>query len=402
MAANPANLATTATVLAVSTLLSHGLAKEADEFPRIAWTQVSAQAGGAKGSVELPAGDILATRTAWGRSETRVVCARSADRGTNWQDLSVIVAGGRADDLGDGHLVWLREGVLLFSYRHNHPTGEPSGRCRYSIRVAASHDAGKTWRSHSVVARSARRSATEPRALRGLWSSFLLQKQDGVLQCYYDDEDTPHRRGFLRHQWVTMKTWDPDSRVWSRPVTVSRAHDPKFLSRDGMASVVELPSGRLVCAIESVQTLPPHANCIRMVTSDDGGRTWSWLHDERPILHQSPKPNHLCVSPWLARKPGGELLCVFATDEDRPVPGRSGTPPWQLHLDLKCVFSGDGGHSWSREASGVFTTTHRTYVPGILPLRDGSLLVTCQDFSTTGYRALRGDVDASGGGPRCR
>lgn len=226
--------------------------------------------------------------------------------------------------------------------------------------------------------------------MRGLWSCFLLLRRDGTLQCYFDDEDTPHREGFFRHQWVTMKTWDPSGRDWHQPVTVSRAHGRDHLSRDGMATVVELPSGRLLCALESVQTYPPHANCIRMVTSDDGGRTWSWQREERQILFQSGRANHLSVSPWLARLPGGELLCVFATDENSPKPGKSGTHPRRLDLDLKYVLSRDNGRTWPHEARTIFAGTHRTYVPGVLPLRDGTLLLTCEDFSIKGHRAFRG------------
>jgi hypothetical protein len=175
--------------------------------------------------------------------------------------------------MGDGHLVQLPDGALLFSYRHNPGRTTKTGQRHYSIRIAISHDAGQTWQPHSLVAESTLAPAHEPDALRGLWSSFLLLKRDGSLQCYYDDEDTPHQQGFFRHQWITMQTWDTNAQQWLNPVTVSRAHAPRRLSRDGMASVVELPSGRLLCVLESVQTSPPHPNCLRLVTSDDGGRT---------------------------------------------------------------------------------------------------------------------------------
>jgi len=217
-----------------------------------------------------------------------------------------------------------------------------------------------------------------------------LLRRDGTLQCYYDDEDTPHREGFFRHQWVTMKTWDPKARRWRRPVTVSRAHERGDLSRDGMPSVVELPSGRLLCALESVQTYRPHANCLRLVRSDDGGRSWSWKREERRILYQSTRPDHLCISPWMARLADGELICVFSTAEDSAEPGKSGTHARHLQLDLKYVRSRDDGRTWPREALSLYGGTHRTYVPGLLPLQDGTLLVTCEDFSTMGFRAFRG------------
>jgi len=389
----PAQAIVTATMLSWFWAHSTGCLCAANKQPLpIAWTEVSPRAGGAKGAVQLKSGDILATRTQWQSNAVVVVCSRSTDGGTNWQDLSVIASGTLGEDIGDGHLLELPDGSVLFGYRHNQHAGVRQGRRQYSIKTATSRDAGKTWQPHSIVAQSSHDAAAEPEALCGLWSCFLLLKRDGTLQCYYDDEDTPHREGFFRHQWVTMKTWDPGGRRWHQPVTVSRAHARGHLSRDGMASVLELPSGRLLCALESVQTDPPHANCIRMVTSDDGGRIWSWQREEREILFQSSRAKHLSVSPWLARLPGGELISVFATDEDNPKPGKSGTHPRHLDLDLKYVLSRDNGRTWPREARTIYAETHRTYVPGVLPLRDGALLVTCEDFSTGGYRAFRGTL----------
>ena len=366
-----------------------GLQPAKDRF-QLSWSELSAHAGGAKGAVQLTTGEILATRTVWRSQEAAVTCSRSTNGGTHWEDISVIAKGRTGQDLGDGHLAQLPNGALLFSYRHNQTQPDETGRPRYSIRTAISHDAGQTWQPHAFVAESGLDPAKEPKALRGLWSSFLLQKRNGTLQCYYDDEDTPHQAGFFRHQWITMKTWDTNSQQWVNPVTVSRAHEPQHLSRDGMASVLELPSGQLLCVLESVQTAPPHANCLRLVSSNDGGRTWSWQRDERRILYQASKPNHLTVSPWVCRLSTGPLVCVFATDEDQPSSSPPGTPPWYLETDVKCVLSFDAGRSWSPIAQPIYSGTHHCYAPGILPLRDGSLLVTCEDFSISGHRAFRG------------
>jgi hypothetical protein len=154
---------------------------------QIFWSELSAQAGGAKGAVQLTSGEILAARTVWRAQEATVVCSRSTDEGKQWQDISVIAGDRVGQDLGDGHLVQLPDGAVLFSYRHNHHRTNETDLCRYSIRTVISHDAGQTWQPHSVVAEAALDPAKEPEALRGLWSSFLLQKRDGTLQCYYDD-----------------------------------------------------------------------------------------------------------------------------------------------------------------------------------------------------------------------
>lgn len=108
------------------------------------------------------------------------------------------------------------------------------------------------------------------------------------------------------------------------------------------------------------------------------------------MLFESAKPDHLAMSPWLIQLRSGELICVFATDEDRETPGVSGRPPSEYRMDIKCVFSADDGLSWLPFGRTVFDETHRNYMPGITELQDGSLLVTFVDHAQGPYRAVRG------------
>lgn len=358
------------------------------------WRLVSDNAGGAKGTVRLASGDILATRTVSKDGEHRVICARTSDGGRSWEDLAMIARQRGHATIGDGHLFQLPSGEVWFSYRHNLLGESPGEEREYAIRVAVSGDEGKSWEPHSTVATSSHNPVEEPGALRGLWSSFLFLADDGALHCVYDDEDTPHRAGFFQHQWLTVRTWDKETGTWVNPVTVSRAHDPRHLSRDGMPSVALLPSGRLICAFETVGVERPHANLIRYTTSDDGGKTWSWKQREREILFQPRKPHHLAMSPWLIRLSSGELMCVFATDEDRDEPGVSGRPPREYRMDVKYVSSADEGNRWAPAARTIFDETQRNYMPGVIELEDGSLLVTFLDHLRGPYRAARGVRDA--------
>lgn len=354
----------------------------------IRWVELTGSAGGGKGFVQLSSGEILAARTHCKSNETFVVCSRSEDMGRTWRDVSTIVRVPSAQDLGDGHLVQLKSGEVLYSFRQNSARSATNEAQKYSIRIAASRDCGRSWQPHSVVAESEAR----PGSPRGLWSSYLLARQDGTLLCFFDDEATPDREGFHRHQWLMAKTWHPQHQAWERPVVVSRA-EGRMLSRDGMASVVELKSGRLLAALESTQTEKPHANLIRFVTSDDGGATWSWQTNGRGVLFEPADRRHMAVAPWLTQSPDGMLICVFATDEDRVEPDKPGTPPNQFHMDIKCVLSCDGGQSWTQQAQPVFTNSHRCYAPGAAVLQqDGSLLVTFIDFATKRFRAFRGDL----------
>jgi hypothetical protein len=227
-----------------------------------------------------------------------------------------------------------------------------------------------------------------------LWSSFVLERRDGTLECYYDDEETPFQRGFPGHQWVSARTWDAGRKAWGEARTVSRAHDARDLSRDGMPSVVELEAGRLLVVCESVQVRPPHANVVRFVTSEDGGRTWSWERAERGVVYAPEKKGFMALSPWVIRLADGRLWCVFCTDEDRERADVSGTPPRGLNMDVKSVTSEDGGRTWETRAATVYAGGHRNYMPGAVQLsvgeRKGAILVQFADFTEKGYRGVLG------------
>lgn len=343
--------------------------------PEIRWEPGAFRAGGAKGFVELRDGDLLATRSAGGRQGSKAICSRSRDGGLTWETLGVIALDPTAGiDIGDGDLCELRDGRILYSYRHNGQLGDGAGRTRYRIRVAESRDGGAHWTGHSTVEEVDARQGES----RGLWSSFLHETGDGRLQCYYDDENAAWLAGFRRHQWLVMKTWDGASCEWGSPVVVSRARDPRQLSRDGMPSVVELPDGELLCALESVATERPHPNVIRLVRSDDGGRTWDWGSGGREVVYRPEKPGHSAVSPWMTRFGGRGLVCVFATDEGRDTPDRPGERVAAMRRDIKYVASADAGRTWTRVAFPVYEETHRAYKPQLVGLRhprhDGAVI----------------------------
>lgn len=357
------------------------------------WDQGFSVSRGAKGFVVLESGTVLTASTIVDSSGSRVECWMSPDEGKTWQRPAVITTAGSGIDLGDGHLIELDNGDILYSYRRNQFAGRYAQTKKYAIEVAVSHDKGATWNDHSVVARST--PATQAGPSRGLWASFLLEKSDGTLQCYFDDEDTPNRKGYAGHQWVTMCTWNREHRRWVDPVTVSRAHRKADLSRDGMPSVVELDDGRLLAVVETVGAQAPHPNIVMSVTSSDGGRTWSWKQGPRELVYRADS-NHMALSPWLAKIDANRLICVFVTDEDRDQADMSGTPADKLNADVKYVTSVDAGEVWSRPHD-LHTRTHRTYKPGVARLQsdqDGEafLLVMLLDFHSNKYLSVRGEV----------
>lgn len=361
----------------------------------ITWDRPTTGPSGPRGGVQLPDGTVLGVRHVTREGQRLFVVTKSNDAGRTWAEHATVARDTGDTDLGDGHMLRLGDGKLWCSFRRN------KAPRTYAIEVAESTDDGATWQNHSVVDTShvqpddARpNGAWRRRHSRGLWASFLLQRSDGTIQCYYDDERTPFEHGSAGHQWVTMKTWDAQRRSWVDPVVVSRAPRDE-LSRDGMASVVELPGGRLLATIESVQVKPPHANLIRSVTSDDGGSSWNWA--DRGVVY-APKGDFMALAPWTIRTRGGLLICVFCTDDDRDAPDVSGTPPRRLNMDVKYVVSRDDGKTWSAPRV-VYDDAHRNYLPGIIELaEDGVLLAQWVNYAAGGYMTRRGQVriDAAG------
>ena len=333
--------------------------------------------GGTRSIIRLPNGSLLAVYSRPNAGGTAIFCTHSSDRGRTWADLGQIAQDAQPEtDMGDGALVRSRTGDLFYAYRHNHYRGKQATAPDYAIRVSVSRDNGSHWNAYSTVTSHTLPEKRGPS--QGLWAPFLFEAPDGRLQCYYDDEKTPLDAGFPGHQWLMMRTWEPSTKTWERPVVVSRAHDPKHLSRDGMGTVVALSKNRLLCPLESVEVMPPHANLVRAVFSDDGGKTWSWQRGERAVLYSPQKTDFMALSPYLTRLSDGTVLCIFCTDEDRDLPNRSGTPPHLLTMDVKVVRSRDAAKTWSR--SETISTSHRAYLPGIVETRRGELLAVWMDF----------------------
>lgn len=352
-----------------------------------------------KGMVELPDGTLLATRVGPRDGQTIAFAVASEDGGHNWQEIGEFDRSPRPDaDMGDPHLL-VDPGddgscEVFCSYRFNVPRAD--GVPTYSIRCASSKDGGRTWSKPSIVAEAAGGG-------HGLWASFLHRTSKGSIQCYYDDEDSPNNQGFRGHQWITMKTLNRKTRRWADPVTVSRTSTPNELARDGMCSICEITDTRYLCVFESVSTSrrTPEGSrpaAIRMVESKNAGRAWNW-REGRPIVHE-PAGLFMAFSPWTVRLESGNILCVFATDEDRSVASKPGVGVGNTSMDIKSVTYDAKSRFWSKP-NVVHAEQHKDYMPVIIPLRHGDAagqyLLQFLDFSPTPrhFKLMRGKISES-------
>lgn len=341
-------------------------------------------AGGAKGAIVYKGG-ILTTRTVRRDGKADVILVKRTPDGKQWTDGSVIVSKPDAPgtDIGDGCLCVVGK-ELWFSYRDNQLRANT-----FSIKVAHSVDGGKSWSSHSTVAMSAG-------VRQGLWSSHLVDLGDGKVLCTFDDETSPWKT-HPGHQWLTGVVWNPKARTWNEPRTVSRAHNPEHLSRDGMPSVVRLgkaPGSPLGCALETVTTTPEHASQIMFVTSSDNGNHWSWETTERSVIFRSKVSRYSAYCPWLTVLSNGVLACVFTSNDRADSHDAPGTPAGMLHGDVMLSTSQDQGKTWSK-AEVVYAGGNRNYMPQLLEVSPGKLVCLSLDHAIDKFTAVNGTIGPS-------
>jgi hypothetical protein len=244
-------------------------------------------------------------------------------------------------------------------------------------------DGGKSWSPHSTVATSAG-------ARQGLWASHLFDLGGGSVLCTFDDEAAPWKT-HPGHQWLTGVVWNPKARVWGAPRTVSRAHNPAHLSRDGMPSVVRLGKAKLGCALETVTITPEHASQIMFVTSNDNGAHWSWETAERSVIFRSNAPRYSAYCPWLTQLSNGVLACVFTSNDRAETFDFPGTPAGKLHGDVMLSTSQDQGKTWSK-AEAVYAGGNRNYMPQLLEVSPGRLVCLSLDHAIDRFTAVTGTV----------
>lgn len=130
----------------------------------------------------------------------------------------------------------------------------------------------------------------------------------------------------------------------------------------GNCNLAQLPSGRLLCAFRH------HSNCsgvckrytVRVVSSDDGGDTWS---DNAAIVADNG-PDHAVWEPFLwaqtsQRNVTGEFCVNVAYARE------TSFPPGKSEQDIAMQTSCDGGVTWGAMQTVVHTPQSRNGMPGV-------------------------------------
>ncbi|KAI3327224.1 glycoside hydrolase family 93 protein [Xylariaceae sp. AK1471] len=201
-------------------------------------------------------GSLIAGYAATDGTQHVLRTARSTDGGQSWNYQGEVY---RADktthDLDNAFPLQLPSGRILYAYRnHDRPSSQYT---YYRITVSYSDDGGKTFRYLSTVAQ---RAAS---GINGLWEPFLRVANDGSLQCYYSAENSATDQDGL------MRQSSDGGLTWSSPITISGAG---LTSRDGMIGVAKIDgNGNLMAVFENTEDVRFSIDYVR---SHDDGRSW--------------------------------------------------------------------------------------------------------------------------------
>ena len=240
----------------------------------------------------LAGGPILCCFEASGRPWVM----RSEDGADSWS-APLQVADFPAGTAANPDLCPLRDGsVLLFWNERPHQDGGPHP---FTIRMAASHDRGRTWQHRPdpvFAAGNTRRT--------GCWEPAALETPGGALRLFFSRE-------VENGQEITTMLSRDAGQSWSAPRRASFRPG----HRDGMPVPILLAGGRTLFSIEDNGLSGSDSKRFRPTIVDaDTGKRW-------PALAANPPPDAILAAPYLARLPTGDTLLSVqhSPDDNAPI-----------------------------------------------------------------------------------
>ncbi|HYE06387.1 MAG TPA: sialidase family protein [Planctomycetota bacterium] len=282
-----------------------------DEDSRIVWDQRTLRRpfdGPASypRMIRLRDGDLLLSLESRGAS----LAIRSADGGATWSAPVTVASAHDGIIAAVPSLLQLRDGTVLLAYNTRPPHDNRDPAKRFGIRLAASDDAGRTWRERAIVYTAGVESG------RGVWEPSMLELPTGEVLLFVADEQ-PYDRD--DDQEVAVLRSADAGVTWSAPRQVSwRAGH-----RDGMPVPLLLRDGSgIAIAIEddglsgdafkpAIVWMPVDGAPVGTVGGDSALR-WSAL----TAAQQLPAAAY-GGAPFLAQFPDGETVLSFQSDAGR-------------------------------------------------------------------------------------
>ena len=253
-------------------------------------------------------------------------------------------------------VVRLKNGDLLcvFYAGYGH-VSLPNDKLPRGARVcsARSTDGGKTWGPPEVVADTP-------------WDDrdpHVCQLAEGTVIAnwftYYAGSTTKRPGEGVRYKEIWLARSTDSGHTWGEPELIPSTADDHY---GVSAPIRQMPDG--TCLMPIYKELPdPLRVWSLMITSTDGGKTWSEPHIVDPDNDDNDEPD-------IIRQPDGSLLCVMRSN-------RGDCTMWQS-------VSRDGGQTWTKSTPIGFPG----HAPYLLRTSTGILLVAHRLPSTSLHYSL--------------
>jgi hypothetical protein len=346
-------------------------AQREDTLPSGGWRTLMASGGAPIRSITRRSDGVLLGGASTGHG---ITVWSSGDNGASWTVLGS-VASNAAVEFGDVNMLAIPGTNTVFCAFREYANGQ------FRVTVTRSDNGGAGWVYDSTVVGPVSRFVGAP---------FLFRRASGDLQVYYDSEELAAKGGFAGHQWIAMQGRAGLGGAWTAYGTVTVARDKRAgaLSREGMATVVQLGGDRLMAVVEGVEPFTTggvRANIINAVESWDGGRTWD--DSLRRVVYQSPIHSasgrrYNAYVPFAIRVGNGPVGVAFCTDEDKGgTPDLASTPPDQRSCHVGYVSTTSSFETWS-SPSPVWTATSRNYTPGLFERAPNDVIAVIDGLGT--------------------
>ncbi|KXT10773.1 hypothetical protein AC579_2316 [Pseudocercospora musae] len=192
----------------------------------------------------------------------QLTLSKSSDQGKTWSNIGTAATrNASTSDLDNAFPIQLRSGRILLAYRNHDVDPETKLATYFRITISYSDDEGIDWNYLSTPAENV--ACPSPNKC-GIWEPFLRVAKDGsTLQLYYSKENSDVDQDSL------MRSSSDGGETWSEAKTISGEN---VTARDGMVGVSEVGGdGKLIAVFETTED----GNfLIDEVVSEDDGGTW--------------------------------------------------------------------------------------------------------------------------------
>jgi sialidase-1 len=253
-------------------------------------------------------------------SPTDMVLKRSADGGSTWSAMQIVLAGPGEEAIMNPCPVVDGETVLLFCM-NAHKTDQ--GRHRQLL--LSSDDDGQTWTEAADITEDI--AAGDDTFVPGPGVSIRLRGGRLVVPGYTNDYTAERKRTDSRSRVVTS---DDHGQSW-------KLGSPVAFAMSNESQVVELADGSLMLNFRIQRELSAHPGCRGTAISRDGGQTWL-----EPVLDRALN-DPVCQAGFVRYSLAGTAdrnRLLFSNLDSHPGPGK-------VRRKMTVRLSYDEGQTWA-------------------------------------------------------